>query len=102
MKKFLIFALITVFLLVFGFFYIFKLSPRARNAWRNVENSKKIKVGMTVSEVNLIMGSPYSARKSWENKTDSIFYYEPPFGASDGIRIYVDENRKVSRVTPYR
>jgi hypothetical protein len=59
----------------------------------NVVNSEKISIGDTKNRVIEIMGEPKSVVNG-SLLTDSIktilFFYEPPFGASEGIDIYID------------
>ncbi len=39
-----------------GFMFVFKWSPRAQKAWDDVENSSRVTVGMTTTEMLQIMG----------------------------------------------
>lgn len=91
-----------VLLGVLGFicFYIF-FTPSALKAKKNVENLKQIKIGMSKENVLSIMGVPDNKRISFLNQTDSMYYYEPPFGASEGIYIQFDTKNKVNKVVDY-
>lgn len=80
--------------------YIF-LTPTAFKARKNVENIKKIKIGMTKESVFDLMGAPDNTRISFLNSVDSMYYYEPPFGASEGIYIQFDTNNTVNKIVDY-
>ena len=80
--------------------YIF-LTPTAFKAKKNVENVKKIEIGMTKESVLEIMGIPDNARKSFLNPVDSMYYYEPPFGASEGIYIQFNTTNTVNKIVDY-
>ncbi|MFY0626016.1 MAG: hypothetical protein JXR07_06970 [Reichenbachiella sp.] len=76
--------------LVFIFMWVMHWSPTAKEAWRNVENSKKIEIGMQKNEVIEIMGRPNSI-----NQKSSSLFYSPPFMSSSGIVFFFEENRVI-------
>lgn len=76
-------------------------SPRALKARKNVANSEKIEIGMTKEEVIYIMGEPDKKRLSFWNTIDSMYYYEPPFSASEGIYIQFDSIDTVNEIVPF-
>jgi hypothetical protein len=73
------------------------------NTHNNVINSKKIKIGDSRNLVIQIMGNPNDER-TYKFKKDTLetnlLFYEPPFGASEGIDIYIKKDT-VSRITLY-
>lgn len=85
------------------FVYVYKLSPRARKAWTNVENSEKIAVSMESTDLVRIMGKPDTIRRPYVDleKGNISYYYEPPFMASDGIRFVLDSDNRVIKIYPY-
>jgi len=57
---------------------------------------------MTKKEVLKIMGTPDSKQLSYFNSVDTMYYYEPPVGASSGIHIqFSDSNGVVNHIIPY-
>ena len=57
---------------------------------------------MSKQEVIEIMGKPDDKEISYHNYVDSMYYYEPPFAASDGIYIQFDYSTgKVNRIVPF-
>ena len=78
-----------MFLIGIPYLYL-NYSPRARKTKQNVTNSLKIEIEMSKDEVIQIMGNPDNKGISYFNKVDTIYFYEPPFGASDGIYIQFD------------
>lgn len=77
-----------------------------QNAKRNLENSKKLRLGMDFKSAIEIMGDAKEIRKiknnrnfNYDSPLDSIysFYYESPTGASGGIEFYSD-SLKVLRI----
>lgn len=71
-----------------GLKWIMNWSPQARIAWKNVENSKKLRVGMTTREMLDIMGEAKSYKqKKYNGDIITRYYYQPPFAASSGINI---------------
>lgn len=90
-----------IILLVLSFFvfiYVYLKESKARN---NVINSERIAVGMNKAEVLEIMGSPDAKQLSFENAIDSMYYYEPPFAASEGIYIQFDNKGIINKIYPY-
>jgi hypothetical protein len=100
LKKVLKYTAIGIVLIV-GIFlcYIF-LSPRAFKARKNVSNSEKLEIGMTKEEVIKIMGEPDQIIGSYLDDSCKIYFYEPPFGASDGIDVYITPSGIVIRIAP--
>lgn len=97
-RRILLFSLISIIALLC--FYIFQ-TPSAHKARKNVENVKKIKIGMKKEDVLTIMGEPDNRRISFLNSIDSMYYFEPPFGASEGIYIQFDSNNAVNKIIDY-
>lgn len=86
-----IIAFIMSIIIYFGFFQF--------NATQNVINSKKIQVDFSKDEMLIIMGEPDSKYFTPLEIGKEVYYYEPPFGASEGIDIYVDTStNKVARI----
>ena len=82
-----------VFIVIFGlsiFFGLFYVGVRQYEAFRNDKNSKKIKIDDTTKHMIEIMGNPDSKYFSTLEKSQEVYFYQPPFGASEGISIYVD------------
>lgn len=52
-------------------------------------------------DVIRIMGIPNNKRVSFLNNTDSMYYYEPPFGASEGIYVQFDSIGIVNRIVDF-
>lgn len=80
---------------------IFLLAPKVYRAQKNVQNSREIKLGMEKEEVLNIMGEPDRRRISYFNEVDSLYFYQPPFGASSGIEIIFGSDEKVNKVLYY-
>jgi hypothetical protein len=84
MKKIIVITLIVITTYVLWFYVVTRI---------NVINSEKISIGDTKNHIIEIMGEPKSVVNG-SFKTDSIkkilFFYEPPFGASEGIDFYID------------
>ena len=100
-KKIIIF--LSIILLIIGTTYSFlHYTPSARKAKQNVTNSLKIEVGMSKQEVIQIMGNPDDKQISYHNSVDTMYYYEPPFAASEGIYIQFDfSTGKVNKILLY-
>ncbi|MBP7838609.1 MAG: outer membrane protein assembly factor BamE [Bacteroidales bacterium] len=96
-----IILLIVLFGILAFIFGVIFLHPNASKARNNVENSKRIIIGMNKAEVLKIMGTPDAKRLSFENSIDSMYYYEPPFAASEGIYIQFDNREIVNKIFPY-
>lgn len=97
-RKLLLFVLFGFF--GWGIFHIF-FSPSAYKARKNVENVKRIEIGMPKKEVLRIMGLPDNKRLSFLNQIDSMYYYEPPFGASEGIYVQFSTDNTVNKVVDF-
>ncbi len=96
--KYIILSILALFFLFM--IYIF-LSPRAFKARKNVSNTKNIEIGMNKKAMLEFMGEPDDTYPSYYDNKDTIYFYEPPFMASDGIEIYIGDNR-IKRIVPYR
>ncbi len=94
-RKIILFVLIG---LVGMFFVLTLLTPSAFKARKNVKNVKAIEIGMSKEAVIEIMGKPKNKRLSFLNSIDSMYYYEPPFGSSEGIHIQFDSIGIVTKV----
>ena len=94
------FILTSIIILLIGISYLyFNCSTQERKAKKNVTNSLKIEIGMSKHEVIQIMGEPDDRIISYFNKVDTMYYYEPPLGASNGIYIHFDfSTDKVNRI----
>lgn len=68
---------------------------------KNVQNSQKLKVGMTLKEALDIMGEPYEMKEHANYKGIFDYYYESPVGASDWIYFSVDSTKRVIEVTSF-
>ena len=91
--------LVSVLTGLVGMFLILTLlTPSAFKARKNVENIKSIQIGMSKAQAVEIMGKPKNKRLSFLNSIDSMYYYEPPFGASEGICIQFDSAGIVNKV----
>jgi outer membrane protein assembly factor BamE (lipoprotein component of BamABCDE complex) len=99
MKKVLILLSLIVIMPIAAYLYIAKLSPEARMASKNVENSKKIKIGIHKEQLLEIMGTP--VLKGGNEKNDSTFYYTAPFASSDGIHFGIDSSGVVIHIQLY-
>jgi hypothetical protein len=98
-KRILLFAIIII---VAIFIVFICYSPSANKAKQNVINSERVKIGMSKFAVLQIMGEPDAKRISFFNATDTMYYYEPPFAASEGIYIqFEDSSGKVNQIIPY-
>lgn len=75
--------------------------PKVYQTRKNVQNSKELTLGMDKVEVLHIMGTPDRRRISYFNKSDSLYFYQPPFGASSGIEIIFNSEGKVKQILPY-
>ena len=88
-------------LIVLTFFVVWLavLSPTARKAHSNVENSQSLENGMSTSEMLKIMGEPKSIKYRADFR-DSVFLYQPPFSASSGIEILI-QNDSIYKINYY-
>jgi hypothetical protein len=91
---------ILIFLIILLLFslYLRRYRGRAIKCYENVENSKKISIGMNEKEFIKIMGKPDSIFEEYSDNKLRIYYYEPPFASSSGIDIYVDSSNKVCKI----
>lgn len=69
--------------------FIFFKSTEQRSE-ENAENIKKINIGMDKENVLKLMGKPDGKEISYLNSTDSLYFYMPPIGHSEGIYIHFD------------
>jgi len=90
--------IITTSLMFFGFVYFMFLSPEEITARKNVNNIENICAGMTTHEVIEIMGRPNAIRPSHLNEIDSMYYYNTPFGYSEGIYIQYSSDNVVNEI----
>lgn len=73
---------------------------------KNIQNSQKLRVGMTLDEALEIMGEPhevrnYSQKHPKYKSPTTVYFYESPIGASDWIYFEVDTTNNVVEVMPY-
>ena len=78
--------------------YKIRISPRAIEARRNEKNSEKVNIGMSKYEMLEIMGEPDNIRQHPIENNIHVYYYEPPFGSSEGIYIYVESETAVIKI----
>jgi outer membrane protein assembly factor BamE (lipoprotein component of BamABCDE complex) len=97
MKKIKSLTLVLAIVLVSVTGYFFYLNNKY---WKNVKNSQSIKLGMNTEQVLEIMGPPKRTLKSYFADSDSLYFYQPPFMASDGIEIFFKRGR-VNRIASY-
>lgn len=67
----------------------------------NIQNAKKLNLGMTLDDALKIMGEPHIIKEHANYKGIFDYYYESPFGASDWIYFSIDSTQKVIQVTPF-
>ena len=101
MKKIMFSILLFIFLFSIGGIYFLRFSDRSRKAYRNVANSEKLKIGMNLKELTIIMGQPDTLYPAYSNYKQTIYYYEPPFASSAGIEVYIDSTMKIDKVIPF-
>lgn len=91
MKKTLSIVTLIIILSLSYYFWISRYGPAAQQAFTNVENSKKLKVGMRTKSALKIMGEPKSIeyRSEWK---DSVLFYQPPFASSAGIHLVIQND----------
>ena len=105
--RYALYASMAVFLLaILTFLWVTRLSGDARRARANVENSGKVRVGMSVAQMKRIMGPPDSESPDIygvqePRKLVRQYYYYPPFAASDGIYFYADKDSIIGQIKPY-
>lgn len=68
---------------------------------KNIQNSHKLRLGMTLDDALKVMGEPYEIKEHANYKGIYDYYYESPFGASDWIYFSIDSTKRVIEVTPY-
>lgn len=83
------------------FKYLMYWSPKAQKSWENVENVKKVEQGMLASEVLKIMGEPDVIMDTEDANRGRKYYYAPPFLASDGIYIEMNNQDRVEQIVQY-
>jgi hypothetical protein len=93
--KFLMLVITAVIIFVARYFFYLN-----NMYWENVRNSENIRIGMSTQEVIEIMGLPEEVLKSYVADSDSLYFYQPPIMASDGIQIFFYKGR-VNRVVNY-
>lgn len=89
--------IIVVIILSCTILFIFQIhfSKRAIQARKNEKNIELIKLGMNKFDVINIMGNPNKIEADFKNENIKVYYYEPTFGSSDGIYIYLENDLKV-------
>lgn len=88
--------------LLFGIFYLsIGCNCSSGKIEKNVQNAKRLKVGMTLDEAVQIMGEPYLIKEHANYKGIYDYYYESPFGASDWIYFAIDSTQRIVEVTPF-
>lgn len=80
--------ILILFLIFFVGFILF--NPTEQRSIKNAEKIKQIKNGMSKDQVLILMGKPDEKEISYLNNTDSMYYYIPPLGYSEGIYIHFD------------
>lgn len=90
-----------VLMIVLSFIIVYnsnvKHTLKEEIAYRNLENIKKIQIGMDTTEVLNIMGSPMEKR----NYNSELFYdYETPSGTSIQCQIIFDSSGQVVFISP--
>jgi hypothetical protein len=94
--------LIVTVAIVLVFIVLVRFTPSANQAKLNVLNSQNITIGMKKKDVIKIMGLPDVKKLSFFNNVDTMYYYQPPFGASSGIYIqFSDSSEVVNQIIPY-
>jgi hypothetical protein len=73
---------------------------------KNIQNSQKLRVGMTLEEALRIMGEPHEVRTYSQihpiyHSPTTVYFYESPIGASDWISFEIDTTNRIVEVTPY-
>jgi outer membrane protein assembly factor BamE (lipoprotein component of BamABCDE complex) len=91
--KFLLFSFTIIFLAI--------ACSNASQIEQNIQNAKKLKVGMALDEALQIMGKPHIIKEHANYKGVYDYFYESPFGASDWIYFEVDSTQKLIQVTTY-
>lgn len=66
---------------------------------RNLKKVKSLEVGMTISDVKLIMGYPDDSVRHYFDPSKKIFIYKAPVLESENIEVWFDNNNKVERIT---
>ncbi len=99
MKRRIIAYTLILFVLVFLIFlYHMKYSRRAIHARENEKNIEIVKIGISKYEMLQIMGSPDDISNHPVDPKVKIYYYEPSFGSSDGIYIYLENDLQVTKI----
>jgi len=81
--------------MIIFFIYKIKFSERARQAFINEVNAKKIELNMSKFEMLQIMGEPDEILSHPVKDNITVYYYEPTFGTSDGIYFHVNSSMKI-------
>jgi hypothetical protein len=101
-KRSRVILLIVAVAIVLVFIVLVRFTPSANQAKLNVLNSQNITIGMKKKDVIKIMGLPDVKKLSFFNNVDTMYYYQPPFGASSGIYIqFSDSSEVVNQIIPY-
>lgn len=92
MKK--IFLIITMLIAGLWVFSLVHKSPAEINS----ENSDKVQIGMTTSDVEAIMGKPREVNTTYACASGYGYLYDNVFGSSDNVRFCFTEG-KVSYIS---
>jgi hypothetical protein len=60
-----------------------------------------ITITLGIVSIVWVLGEPDSRRLSYFEESDSLYYYQPPFGASSGIEFIIGPDGKVNKILPY-
>lgn len=101
MKKGIIIIGLSLFISLCCCIYYVKYSDTAERTYKNVENSKKIRVGMSIIDLKVIMGNPDKIYPHYSDESIKVYFYQPPFAASDGIEFHIDKNNLVTFIVHY-
>jgi hypothetical protein len=88
------YKLFFIFIAVFFIGLIF-LNPNEQRSRKNAEKVKFLKIGMKKEQVLSLMGIPNVKEISYLNNTDSMYFYMPPIGFSEGIYIHFDSTSHI-------
>lgn len=65
---------------------------------KNKRKVERVEIGMTKTDVIEIMGRPRNVHLSFINGVDSMYFYLPPSGRSEGIFIQFDSAGRVNEI----
>jgi hypothetical protein len=88
--------------ILFGIFYLsIGCNGSSDTIEKNIQNAKKLKLGMALDDALKIMGEPHIIKEHANYKGIFDYYYESPFGASDWIYFSIDSTQKVTQITTF-